>query len=109
MVFIKDLELKPNRKNPLVASTNNQEEEEGNEDLKDAKVEGTGSGFLWDKFGHIVRNLNFSFEFLKLELYKNPLIYRPSSTILSLIVPFNSCVFFIKVNFHQLQWGFCQI
>ncbi|XP_020086474.1 protease Do-like 5, chloroplastic isoform X4 [Ananas comosus] len=56
VVFIKDLELKPNRKNPLVASTNNQEEEEGNEDLKDAKVEGTGSGFLWDKFGHIVTN-----------------------------------------------------
>lgn len=22
---------------------------------EDAKVEGTGSGFIWDKFGHIVR------------------------------------------------------
>jgi len=47
VVFIKDIELAkvPNAfsKGAVV-----------NED-EDEKVEGTGSGFIWDKFGHIVR------------------------------------------------------
>lgn len=48
VVFIKDLEL---ARIPKSSS----EEVMVNED-EDAKVEGTGSGFIWDKFGHIVTN-----------------------------------------------------
>ncbi|KAK7303097.1 hypothetical protein RJT34_13998 [Clitoria ternatea] len=48
VVFIKDLEL---TKLPKTSSN----EVMVNED-EDAKVEGTGSGFIWDKFGHIVTN-----------------------------------------------------
>ncbi|KAK4254557.1 hypothetical protein QN277_009923 [Acacia crassicarpa] len=47
VVFIKDIEL---TKVPKTSS-----EVMANED-EDAKVEGTGSGFIWDKFGHIVTN-----------------------------------------------------
>ena len=32
--------------------------EEEEDELRDAKVEGTGSGFVWDKAGHIVRTPN---------------------------------------------------
>ncbi|KAI3951930.1 hypothetical protein MKW98_012135 [Papaver atlanticum] len=51
VVFIKDLELvktSPGR------STN--EETLTKEEEENAKVEGTGSGFIWDKSGHIVTN-----------------------------------------------------
>nr|XP_010923798.1 protease Do-like 5, chloroplastic isoform X2 [Elaeis guineensis] len=54
VVFIKDLELRgaatPTKSPP--------EEElvEDDEELRNAKVEGTGSGFVWDKAGHIVTN-----------------------------------------------------
>ncbi|XP_057433759.1 protease Do-like 5, chloroplastic [Lotus japonicus] len=48
VVFIKDLEL---TKVPKTSS----DQVMLNED-EDAKVEGTGSGFIWDKFGHIVTN-----------------------------------------------------
>ncbi|KAI3455993.1 hypothetical protein Pfo_012656 [Paulownia fortunei] len=47
VVFIKDLEL---TKIPNSTSENGIAEDEN------AKVEGTGSGFIWDKFGHIVTN-----------------------------------------------------
>lgn len=46
VVFIKDIEL------AKVPTTSN--EVMLNEEDEDAKVEGTGSGFIWDKFGHIV-------------------------------------------------------
>lgn len=46
VVFIKEIEL---AKVPKTSSN----EAILNED-EDAKVEGTGSGFIWDKFGHIV-------------------------------------------------------
>ncbi|MBA0748807.1 hypothetical protein Gogos_002794 [Gossypium gossypioides] len=50
VVFIEDLEL---AKIPKSSS-------KGDRDVvaedEDAKVEGTGSGFIWDKFGHIVTN-----------------------------------------------------
>lgn len=46
VVFIKDLEY---AKTSSGRSTNTEEEET-------AKVEGTGSGFIWDKSGHIVTN-----------------------------------------------------
>ncbi|KAL0305479.1 UNVERIFIED_CONTAM: Protease Do-like 5, chloroplastic [Sesamum radiatum] len=45
VVFIKDLEL---TKTPKSTS------EVGLAEDENAKVEGTGSGFIWDKFGHIV-------------------------------------------------------
>lgn len=48
VVFIKDLEL---TKVPKTSS-----EEVVLDEGEDAKVEGTGSGFIWDKFGHIVRS-----------------------------------------------------
>ncbi|KAK7331386.1 hypothetical protein VNO77_25609 [Canavalia gladiata] len=48
VVFIKDLEL---TKVPKTSSN-----EVMLNDDEDAKVEGTGSGFVWDKFGHIVTN-----------------------------------------------------
>ncbi|KAF3449951.1 hypothetical protein FNV43_RR06030 [Rhamnella rubrinervis] len=48
VVFIKDLEIDKNLKNSL-------DEPMLTEDTN-AKVEGTGSGFIWDKFGHIVTN-----------------------------------------------------
>nr|KJB69846.1 hypothetical protein B456_011G045700 [Gossypium raimondii] len=55
VVFIEDLEL---AKIPKSSS-------KGDRDVvaedEDAKVEGTGSGFIWDKFGHIV---SISFELL---------------------------------------------
>lgn len=45
VVFIKDLELtKGSNDSSMVLA-----------DDENAKVEGTGSGFIWDKFGHIVR------------------------------------------------------
>lgn len=61
VVFIKDLELQPkNGKNKKVSlastTTTSPIIEEDDEELRDAKVEGTGSGFVWDKFGHIVTN-----------------------------------------------------
>lgn len=45
VVFIKDLELAKgsNDSTKVLADDDN------------AKVEGTGSGFIWDEFGHIVR------------------------------------------------------
>lgn len=46
VVFIKDIEL-------TKVPENSSNEVLLNEDI-DAKVEGTGSGFIWDKFGHIV-------------------------------------------------------
>ncbi|XP_026665824.2 protease Do-like 5, chloroplastic isoform X2 [Phoenix dactylifera] len=52
VVFIKDLELRgaaTSAKPPAV-----EELGEDDEELRDAKVEGTGSGFVWDKTGHIV-------------------------------------------------------
>ncbi|KAJ1414211.1 Peptidase S1C [Sesbania bispinosa] len=48
VVFIKDLEL---TKVPKTSSNEVMLKED-----EDAKVEGTGSGFIWDKFGHIVTN-----------------------------------------------------
>ncbi|KAK6124053.1 hypothetical protein DH2020_042199 [Rehmannia glutinosa] len=45
VVFIKDIELS---KAPKSTSENGLAEDEN------AKVEGTGSGFIWDKYGHIV-------------------------------------------------------
>lgn len=47
VVFIKDLELSKVPKSSSKGVMLNEDE--------DAKVEGTGSGFIWDKFGHIVR------------------------------------------------------
>ncbi|GAV89178.1 VQ domain-containing protein/Trypsin_2 domain-containing protein [Cephalotus follicularis] len=47
VVFIKELELS--------RSSNNSSSEAITED-ENAKIEGTGSGFIWDKFGHIVTN-----------------------------------------------------
>jgi S1-C subfamily serine protease len=47
VVSIKDIEL---TKVPKTASNEVVLDED-----EDAKVEGTGSGFIWDKFGHIVR------------------------------------------------------
>ncbi|OMO74227.1 Peptidase S1C [Corchorus olitorius] len=49
VVFIKDLEL---TKSPRSSS----KEDIFADDDEDAKIEGTGSGFVWDKFGHIVTN-----------------------------------------------------
>ncbi|CAJ1962163.1 unnamed protein product [Sphenostylis stenocarpa] len=48
VVFIKDLELNKVPKSSSKGAVLNEDE--------DAKVEGTGSGFIWDKFGHIVTN-----------------------------------------------------
>ncbi|KAJ4825312.1 Protease Do-like 5, chloroplastic [Turnera subulata] len=48
VVFIEDLEL---AKTPKSSSSKAMLDEDEN-----AKVEGTGSGFIWDKFGHIVTN-----------------------------------------------------
>ncbi|KAH7661203.1 Peptidase Do protein [Dioscorea alata] len=45
VVFIKDLELPARNR-----------EADGEDEFRDAKVEGTGSGFVWDKMGHIVTN-----------------------------------------------------
>lgn len=45
MVSIKDLEIVNNPK---------KSDEVVMVDDENAKVEGTGSGFIWDKFGHIV-------------------------------------------------------
>lgn len=53
MVFIKDLEIVDNPKTS--------DEVEMVDDQK-AKVEGTGSGFIWDKFGHIVGYRSLSTE-----------------------------------------------
>ncbi|KAI3965191.1 hypothetical protein MKX01_027682 [Papaver californicum] len=52
VVFIKDLELV---KTSSGRSTNN-EQVLTKEEEESAKVEGTGSGFIWDKSGHIVTN-----------------------------------------------------
>ncbi|XP_038996549.1 protease Do-like 5, chloroplastic [Hibiscus syriacus] len=48
VVFIEDLELAKIPKSSSKEDTVSQDE--------DAKVQGTGSGFIWDKFGHIVTN-----------------------------------------------------
>ncbi|KAJ4819583.1 Protease Do-like protein [Rhynchospora pubera] len=48
VVFIKDLQIKPNTRSVSLDFSE--------DDPVDAKVEGTGSGFLWDKYGHIVTN-----------------------------------------------------
>ncbi|XP_059668872.1 protease Do-like 5, chloroplastic [Cornus florida] len=47
VVFIKDLELLKSPKSSNEVTVTGDE---------NAKVEGTGSGFIWDKFGHIVTN-----------------------------------------------------
>jgi len=47
VVFIKDIELAKVPKSSSKGVVLNEDE--------DAKVEGNGSGFIWDKFGHIVR------------------------------------------------------
>ncbi|XP_047950677.1 protease Do-like 5, chloroplastic [Salvia hispanica] len=49
VVYIKDIEL---AEIPKSSSGNNIGEDEDD----NAEVEGTGSGFIWDKFGHIVTN-----------------------------------------------------
>ncbi|XP_073005685.1 protease Do-like 5, chloroplastic [Typha latifolia] len=54
VVFIKDLELLPSGR-PQLASTA-VEDKDDDVDAKDAKVIGTGSGFVWDTAGHIVTN-----------------------------------------------------
>ena len=46
VVFIKDIELAKVPKGPEDRFMLTEDE--------NAKVEGTGSGFIWDKFGHIV-------------------------------------------------------
>ncbi|KAM7270029.1 hypothetical protein ACFE04_029243 [Oxalis oulophora] len=48
VVFIKDVELvkTPENSSKVVVKDNNE----------NVKIEGTGSGFIWDKFGHIVTN-----------------------------------------------------
>ncbi|PHU09014.1 Protease Do-like 5, chloroplastic, partial [Capsicum chinense] len=46
VVFIKDLELAKGSNDSTKVLANNE----------NAKVQGTGSGFIWDKFGHIVTN-----------------------------------------------------
>lgn len=51
VVFIKDLELTKVPKSSSKGAMLNDDE--------DAKVEGTGSGFIWDKFGHIVRKVKW--------------------------------------------------
>ncbi|XP_062095132.1 protease Do-like 5, chloroplastic [Humulus lupulus] len=48
VVFIKDLEIDK--------SLNTSEEEVLLREDNSTKIEGTGSGFIWDKFGHIVTN-----------------------------------------------------
>ncbi|XP_030476705.1 protease Do-like 5, chloroplastic isoform X3 [Syzygium oleosum] len=48
VVFIKDL--------AIAKSSKGSSSEAVPIDDKDAKLEGTGSGFIWDKFGHIVTN-----------------------------------------------------
>lgn len=52
VVSIQDIELAKDPKKPSNVAMLDGDE--------DAKVEGTGSGFIWDKFGHIVRNKNKS-------------------------------------------------
>ncbi|XP_019171016.1 PREDICTED: protease Do-like 5, chloroplastic isoform X2 [Ipomoea nil] len=47
VVYIKDIELAKGFKDTAVTEL---------ADDENAKVEGTGSGFIWDKFGHIVTN-----------------------------------------------------
>ncbi|KAJ0960487.1 hypothetical protein J5N97_001646 [Dioscorea zingiberensis] len=60
VVFIKDLELQPRNgakkriQSPVVSPPTGEADDE--EEFRDAKVEGTGSGFVWDKMGHIVTN-----------------------------------------------------
>ncbi|KAG9439346.1 hypothetical protein H6P81_019511 [Aristolochia fimbriata] len=49
VVFIKDLEIPKN-------STNSSDQISTADDDDNAKVEGTGSGFIWDEMGHIVTN-----------------------------------------------------
>lgn len=57
MVYIKDFVLQARAgKNKDSRLTNGSVKWEEDEDLGDAKVEGTGSGFVWDKDGHIVTN-----------------------------------------------------
>lgn len=56
VVFIKDLEIAKSAKGSGELMLTGDD---------DAKLEGTGSGFIWDKFGHIVRTLySFMFRFL---------------------------------------------
>lgn len=57
VVYIKDFVLQARAgKNKGSRLTNGSVKWEEDEDLGDAKVEGTGSGFVWDKDGHIVTN-----------------------------------------------------
>ncbi|XP_078177993.1 DEGP protease 5 [Carex rostrata] len=51
VVFIKDIQIKPNAKSAAIDGL-----EFSEDNLRDAKVEGTGSGFIWDNYGHIVTN-----------------------------------------------------
>lgn len=63
MVFIKDLQIKPNARLPAP--------DVSEDDLDDTKVEGTGSGFVWDKYGHIVRfNSSNSISFSHYYIFK---------------------------------------
>ena len=64
VVFIKMLEL-PN--------TSNSSKDILLTDETSAKVEGTGSGFLWDKFGHIV---GFSFSYFKYHHYISDFLFH---------------------------------
>lgn len=65
VVFIKDIQIKPNAKSAAIDGL-----EFSEDDLRDAKVEGTGSGFIWDNYGHIVRfNSGYSFSiFMSIDL-----------------------------------------
>ncbi|XP_062012717.1 protease Do-like 5, chloroplastic [Rosa rugosa] len=48
VVYIKDIEIDKSLKGSPTAVSQSEDD--------NAKVEGTGSGFIWDKFGHIVTN-----------------------------------------------------
>ncbi|KAK8954070.1 hypothetical protein KSP39_PZI002906 [Platanthera zijinensis] len=57
VVYIKDLEVQVSAgKNKGKRLTNGSIKGEDDKDLEDARVEGTGSGFVLDKAGHIVTN-----------------------------------------------------
>lgn len=51
MVFIKDLEVAAAANKTESAAD---QEEDENAAAATEKLQGTGSGFIWDKFGHIV-------------------------------------------------------
>ena len=52
MVSIKDFVIRKN-----TSTENSNSFEEGDEDNSDVQLEGVGSGFVWDKYGHIVSSL----------------------------------------------------